>query len=242
MSTRYVYLFAGAMTVVAAGLLAGLRTVTEDIAKQNEDIFNKRAILSAVADPLAEQGLDPSVMSGEEVLQFFEENVVSMAVSADSGEPIDGITADSIDFVAEIRKPLEEQRLPLYKMDISGDNYTVLFLRGNGLWDAIWGNIALSPDLNTIAGVTFDHAAETAGLGARIKDDAKWVAQWKGEQIYNDENLVGIRVVKGGALADDIHAVDGLTGATITADGVEAMLDKGLAAYQAFLNNSRQTK
>lgn len=242
MSTKYVYLFAGAMTVVAAGLLAGLRTVTEEVAKKNENIFNKRAILSAIADPLAEQGLDPAAMTGDEVLSFFDENVKSMVVSANTGELVGGLQIDSIDYISELRKPMEEQKLPLYQMDVGGDNYTVLFLRGNGLWDAIWGNVALSPDLSTIAGVTFDHAAETAGLGARIKDDAKWVAQWQGEQIYRDGQLVGVRVVKGGALAEDMHAVDGLTGATITADGVEAMLDQALAAYEPYLSKARSSK
>ncbi|MEM6877032.1 MAG: FMN-binding protein [Bacteroidota bacterium] len=242
MSTRYVYTFAGLMTLVAAGLLAGLRESTAEIAAKNEDIFNKRAILSAVADPLAAQGFNVGELSGDDVLKFFEDNVSSLVVSAATGDQIEGMTVDGVDYVAEMRKPAEERQLPLYLMDIGGDNYTVIFLRGNGLWDAIWGNVALSPDLNTIAGVTFDHAAETAGLGARIKDDAKWVAQWQGEQIYRNDELVGIRVVKGGALPEDIHAVDGLTGATITADGVEAMLDQGLAAYKPYLTTARETK
>ncbi|MEM7571321.1 MAG: FMN-binding protein [Bacteroidota bacterium] len=242
MSTRYVYTFAGIMTIVVALLLAGLREATAGVAAQNEDVFNKRAILSAVSEPLAAADVNVTELSGEQVLAFFNDQVESVAVSPTTGEIIEGVTVADIDFVNEMRKPVDQRQLPLYRMNIGGDTYHVIFLRGNGLWDAIWGNVALSSDASTIAGVTFDHAAETAGLGARIKDDAKWVAQWQGEQIYQDGELVGVDVVKGGAQAEDIHAVDGLTGATITADGVDAMLEQGLAAYKPYLESVRTNR
>ena len=70
---------------------------------------------------------------------------------------------------SEIKKPANEQRFPLYKAWVVENlNYYIIPLRGSGLWDAIWGYIALKSDINTIQGAVFDHKAETAGFEQRL--------------------------------------------------------------------------
>ena len=76
--------------------------------------------------------------------------------------------------------------------------FILVSVRGSGLWDEIWGSIALEDDFNTITGATFDHKGETPGLGAEIKDNPKFPSQFVGKKIY-DENgeYVSVQVKKG---------------------------------------------
>ena len=66
-STRYVIGFVFILTASVAVLLTGLREVTKEQADKNEDIFNKRAILSAVEDYLPE-GKTAKSLKDDEVL------------------------------------------------------------------------------------------------------------------------------------------------------------------------------
>ena len=93
------------------------------------------------------------------------------------------------------------------------------------------GFIAVDADNNTIYGVYFNHEGETAGLGAEIKDNLKWQQKFQGKKIHKD-GVQGIALgVEKGAPADDPNNVDAVTGATLTSDGVDAMLKEGLAKF-----------
>ena len=237
MSTKYIYTFGTIMTVLVALVLAGFRTATAGAAARNEDVFNKREILATVADPLAEAGKPIDGLTDEEVLEIFDDQVQQVVVNS-SGQVQDDVDFASIDLATEYKEPEDQRRYPVNIFNIDGNRYYVFSVRGNGLWDAIWGNIALASDLNTVTGASFDHAGETPGLGAEIKDNAGWKNQFKGKKIYNGDEFVSILVRKGGAV-DQEHEVDGLSGATITADGVTKMLYKGLKAYEPFIEEQR---
>jgi Na+-transporting NADH:ubiquinone oxidoreductase subunit C len=132
--------------------------------------------------------------------------------------------------------------LPLFIYDgADGKNY-ILAVRGNGLWDEIWGYIALENDLNTIAGATFDHKGETPGLGAEIKDNPQFAKNFIGKKIYdNSGKYVSVKVQKGGADPENMYAVDGISGATVTADGVGEMLARGIEYYDAYFDDYKAT-
>ena len=236
MSTKYIYLFALAMTVLVAVMLAGSKVVLSPIAKVNEDIFNKRQILEAIATPLEEAGKPIASLTDDEVLAIFEEQIEEQVVDG-SGELVDGMTATEVDMAKEMKKDPAERMYPVYKVNFDNSSYYIFSVRGNGLWDAIWGNVALEDDMNTIAGVSFDHAGETPGLGAEIKDNNKWKAQFVGKKIYKGDKFVSVLVRKGGAI-DKTHEVDGLSGATVTADGVTKMLYEGLRAYEPYMEEA----
>jgi len=116
----------------------------------------------------------------------------------------------------------------------SGEVQKYVFpVRGYGLWSMMKGFLAVEPDLQTIAGLTFYAHAETPGLGGEIKS-AKFKAQWPGKHIYGDEGKVRVQVVK--AAPDDQYSIDALTGATITSKGVSNMMkfwmgDEGFGPY-----------
>ena len=126
----------------------------------------------------------------------------------------------------------------LFKGESGDVEAYILPIYGNGLWDVIWGYIALDKDLNTIKGAVFDHRGETPGLGARIAETAVQ-ARFVGRKVYDqDGGLVGVNMLKGEGNppeALDDHHVDGLAGATITARGVNNMLFNYLEHYQNYL-------
>lgn len=239
MSTRYVITFVTIMTTIVAVLLTGFRQATKAQADLNEDIFNKRAILSAVEDYLGD-GVTVASLSDDEVMNIFNSKVEQLVVDP-SGQEVEGMMADDIDMAKEKKKPEPQRKYPVYVYQQDGSEFYILSVHGTGLWDAIWGNIALKSDLNTVVGVTFDHAGETPGLGAEIKDNPAFQAQFKGKEIYTDNGrYVSITVRKGGA-RDPVHEVDGITGATVTADGVSDMLYDGLKNYEPYFKKVKQS-
>ncbi|MEM9991804.1 MAG: FMN-binding protein, partial [Bacteroidota bacterium] len=166
-TTNKIVIFILIITTVVAVMLTGLREATMSTALQNEDVFNKRAILSALGENLDKS---PTEMSNDEVLGVFNNKMEQIALNMD-GEVIEGLKAEEIDMAKERKKPEAERRLPLYIYNNAGEKFYIVSVRGNGLWDEIWGTIALKDDLNTIAGASFDHKGETPGLGAEIKDN-----------------------------------------------------------------------
>ena len=237
MDTRYVVIFVTALTAGVAVFLTGFRQITKPVADRNEEIFNKRAILTAVGDYLGE-GVEVNDLKDDQVLDIFDKQVQQVVVNV-QGEVVEGVKAEDIDMAKEKKKPDSEKRLPLFIFSQGGQKLYILSVRGVGLWDEIWGNIALKSDLNTIAGASFDHAGETPGLGAEIKDNSNFPESFKGKEIFEDGEFVSIDVRKGGAI-DPEHDVDAITGATVTSDGVEDMLYSGIKNYLPYFNSLRR--
>ncbi len=240
--TLKVLLFVFAMTTIVALVLAGLFFSTADLVKKNEEVYNKRATLSAVASKL---GKPLEEISDDELLDIFNTQVVQKVVDS-HGNPMDeaavnglgygGGTAEYVDMAKEKKKPVADRAWPIYEFTSSEkEKFYILVIRGNGLWDEIWGYVALEDDAKTIAGVAFDHKQETPGLGAEIKDSKAFQEQFVGTSIWKNDMYQGIYVRKGGS-KDKTYEVDGLTGATITADGVTDMFEIGIKAYGPYLS------
>ena len=204
-STNYVVGFTLAMTVLVALTLSSLFYGTKDQVAENEDVFNKRAILSAISDKLDKPVGD---FSDQEVLTLFEEKVEQKVLDM-NGEEMDGILAEKIDMAKEAKKPEGDRQLPLFIYNAGGEKVYIVAVRGNGLWNAIWGNVAIQSDFSTVVGASFDHAGETPGLGAEIKDNPAFAKQFGGKKLYKDGEYVSVGVIKGGA-KDIVHDVDGL--------------------------------
>jgi Na+-transporting NADH:ubiquinone oxidoreductase subunit C len=107
-------------------------------------------------------------------------------------------------------------------------------IEGAGLWGPIRGYLALDADATRVLGVTFHEHRETPGLGAQI-EDRSWTGRWVGKSIVDERGgLAQLRVVRG-ARPDDPHAVDAISGATITSRAVESLVQRGLERYRPFL-------
>ena len=97
----------------------------------------------------------------------------------------------------------------------------ILPVYGQGMWSTIYGYIALDSDLNTIAAMTFYEQAETAGLGDQVQS-TDWLAGWPGRKLFSAPDEVRFRVAAGNSVSE--YEVDGMTGATVTGDGVTRLI------------------
>jgi Na+-transporting NADH:ubiquinone oxidoreductase subunit C len=117
------------------------------------------------------------------------------------------------------------------------------------LWDKIWGYVALDSNCETILGTSFDHKAETPGLGQRIATP-EIQSRFVGKKIYDDKGqLVSVEMMKGehggeqssiDYFKDEPHKVDGMSGATLTGKGLNAMLKTYLESYQNFFKKVKE--
>lgn len=129
---------------------------------------------------------------------------------------------------------------PIYKTN--NPNGYIIPISGKGLWSTMKGYFAISEDKNSTLGIVFYEHGETPGLGAEV--DKLWFQeQFKinmGKKIFNSENeLVSIYVNKKKGTKKRPHEVDGITGATVTSDGVTKFLKRDLERYKNFLVGQR---
>ena len=110
---------------------------------------------------------------------------------------------------------------------------------GAGLWGPIWGYFSLNDDRNTVFGADFSHAGETPGLGAEIVTPA-FSRQFIGKKIFADRTFKSVAVVKPGKSAQGQDYVDGISGGTITSQGVDRMLFSSLSGYLKLLTTQNQ--
>lgn len=128
----------------------------------------------------------------------------------------------------------QSQDAEVLEANIAGEQKLVVKVKGAGLWGPIWGWVAIDKDGETVYGTFFNHEGETAGLGALIKEN-KFQDSFKGKKIFADGN-VALGVYKSGkapATLSTDNYVDAVTGATLTSNGVNDMLQAGLAEKQA---------
>ncbi len=120
----------------------------------------------------------------------------------------------------------------------------VLPVRGKGLWSTMYAYVALDADLSTIRGVSFYEHGETPGLGGEI-ENKKWQSGWRGKKIYDSSDRPGLKIVKGKAAesgSEKAYQIDGLSGATLTAKGVNNLMEFwfGDHGYKPFLKNIKK--
>ena len=235
-SNAYTFGFAAAMVVVVASVLAFTASSLKDLQQENVRKEKMQNILATIGIEIDRDGA--------EVL--FNEYITSQLALRNDGTVDESVDPFSgIKLALELKKEPTQQRFPLYLADVEGASYYIIPLRGAGLWDAIWGYIALESDRNTIKGAVFDHKAETAGLGAEITQ--QWfMDRFVGEKVFdNDGKLIGISVSKTNNDPKDLdkndHEVDAISGATITGDGVSDMIIERLTHYQPYLEQMQTT-
>ncbi len=223
-SNKYTIGYVVVMTLIVAISLAFMATELKPRQQAEEALEKKKQILNSVSDIQ-----DKSIVEKE-----YPKLIKEVVVDA-QGKPVEGVNAFDIDIKKEYRKPASERQLPVYIYSGDGNAKSYIIpLHGNGLWDEIWGFVALKDDFNTIVGTSFDHKGETPGLGAEITKD--WFqSQFVGKKL-EDGKAYAFDILKGrgNAIEGKVHLVDGMSGATITGDGVEDMIEKGYKSYQAY--------
>jgi Na+-transporting NADH:ubiquinone oxidoreductase subunit C len=229
-SNSYTFGFAAAMVLVVASVLAFTASSLKDLQSENVRKEKMQNILSTI-------GIETDRDGAEKLFNNYITDQLALRNDGTIDETVDAFS--DIKLAIELKKDIQTQRFPIYVASVDAATYYIVPLRGSGLWDAIWGYIALGEDRNTIKGAVFDHKGETAGLGAEITQ--QWfMNRFVGEKIFNSSgDLVGISVSKTNNDPNDTdkddHEVDAISGATITGDGVSDMIIERLQHYLPYL-------
>ena len=230
-SNKHTYLFAAIMVITVAFVLSFTSESLKELKVDNIKKEKMQNILFAA-------GIN---VSRDESEELYTQYIIEELSLTNNGDIDNSVSAFNINLALEIKKDINNQRFPLYVANIDDNRYYIIPLRGNGLWNAIWGYMALKEDVNTIKGVTFGHQAETAGLGAEITED--WFTNsFVDEKILNDSgDFVGVYVTKTNNDPENTdkndNEVDAISGATITGDGVADMIKERLENYLPYFNN-----
>lgn len=237
----YTVVFAVVMVVIVGSILAGLFMLFRPQIEANERFEKQQNILYAMGVNQNQGANDVVFIPTESVEAEFQKYITRQVVIQG-----DQVTENDQAFLIDVKKettkaadPAYDRRLPLFEGTIEGKDIFVVPVRGKGLWDAIWGFVAMDKDM-VIHGVYFDHKGETPGLGAEIKQ-RYFMDDFKGEGFLVDGNFAGIAVAKGNNdpknLIKDDQEVDALAGATITGDGLSAMLKKDIRLYVPYFKS-----
>lgn len=227
-SNTYTIVYAIVVVVVVAFLLSFTYAALNERSLANERIDKKQQILAA----LNLRNIDKAEVENT-YMQVVDADLI---VNAEGTVSNDGKEKDQAGFKVD-RKDMTADKLPVYVCHVNGKKKYVLPMVGKGLWGPIWGFIALDEDKATVFGAYFSHDSETAGLGALIKDEA-FQAKFVGKKAVDAEGNAHLKVVKSGKAADASAEVDGITGATLTSNGVNDMIQEYLGLYKGFLKSN----
>jgi Na+-transporting NADH:ubiquinone oxidoreductase subunit C len=253
-SNAYTMIFAIVMVFVVGSLLAFTASSLKPNIKENERMETQQNILYAIGvNENEERGI--TFISTDKVAAEFSSKISEQLVlEVKDGKIIKEMNRQEFmdannnkePYLIDIKKQQtrakngESRFLPLFVGQQDGETVYVAPIRGKGLWDAIWGYVALDKDM-VVKGTFFDHAGETPGLGANIKQ-RYFMDDFYGEKLLTDAGVFkGISVAKGNNdplnKDKDDYEVDALAGATITGDGVSAMIKKDLKLYMPYFQN-----
>ncbi len=239
----YTVLFATGMVIIVGALLAFVSSSLSEKIAENKRIEKQQNILYAMGinnnDETSVEFVSKDIV-GAEFSKYITKQLVITGTEA-----VEDNSAYLIDIkkeATEAKNPNYNRRLPLFIGEKDGVTLYIVPVRGKGLWDAIWGYIALDSQM-VVQGVYFDHQGETPGLGANIKERF-FMDDFKGEHILDGDTFKGIAAVKGNADPKNLNKidfeVDAIAGATITGTGLSVMLKKDLAMYVPYLKTLKQ--
>ena len=240
----YTLLFAICMTIVVGTLLAAIDSSLRERIDTNKILEKQQNILYAIGIN-DNEGSSVRFISKDQAPIEFDKYVVNQIYIQGSK-----IIEDDEAYLIEVKKEKTlakdasyDRRLPLFIAEKDDKKYYVAPIRGNGLWNAIWGYVAMDEDM-IIQGAYFDHQAETPGLGANI-NQRFFMDDFIGENLLDSNgNFRGITVSKKdldprNEIKDD-NRVDAIAGATITGDGVSAMIKGDLRLYVPYFKKLKQ--
>lgn len=237
-------------SVIVASAAVGLRPI--QAANQEADRIRNIVDVAGVAQP------------GQSAAEAFRENVEATLIRLEDGTESDAVAVATFDIEKASKDPAMSRALPksedpanikrqpeympvyIVKDDTGAIQRLILPVHGAGLWSTLYGFLSLEGDLNTIGGLKFYQHAETPGLGGEV-DNPNWRAIWNGKLAFNEAGEPSIQLVKGGvdhSAPGSASKIDSLAGATLTARGVENLInywlgEDGYGPLIARLRNER---
>lgn len=238
-TTTYTFLFSAGLCLALSLGVAGAATGLKDRQDANKRRDLQANILSALGLPE-----DGSALKGQAIEDMYAERVALVCVDHDAKR----VECTNEEWRAAFVEAGEANQdvpdlLPVFqRMDDGKPVKYALYMQGKGLWGPISGYVAIDTSATEILGATFFGPKETPGLGYEITGD-KFESQFIGKDIVKDGQTTAVDVVKGKATdvcSDRLeYCVDGISGSTLTCNGVDAMVEDGLFDYDALLQTLR---
>jgi Na+-transporting NADH:ubiquinone oxidoreductase subunit C len=186
------------------------------------------------------------------VSDTFNSKIEARVVDMNTGEFVEGVDPNSFDFekskfdqsisfalkaegikdIAGIQRMTKNSPVYISKKEDGSIDAIILPIQGYGLWGVMYGFLALESDAETVKNINFYKHNETPGLGGEIQNP-QWTAKWQGKELP-------INIMKSGAKNE--HQIDGLSGATLTSNGVDHTVDfwTGEHGFGPFLAKVRE--
>ncbi|MBN7798393.1 Na(+)-translocating NADH-quinone reductase subunit C [Parahaliea mediterranea] len=235
------------LCIVCSVVVSTAAVVLKPTQEANKTLDRKRNILAAAG--MLEEGA-----SIEEQFKQVETRIVDLRTGKFSDavdpasydqrkaskDPSRSKTLSQDEDIAKIKRRVDLAEVYLVNDSAGELDKIILPVHGYGLWSTLYGFMALESDLNTVVGLGFAEHGETPGLGGEV-DNPSWKAKWPGKKVYRDGE-VELQLIKGTVDPSSSSAqwqVDGLSGATLTSNGVSNLVQfwLGEQGYQPFIEN-----
>jgi Na+-transporting NADH:ubiquinone oxidoreductase subunit C len=203
----YTLFYVAVISAVFTGGIMALYAVSKPTIQRNAALFQQKALVDAL-----NLG-DVDVMTGPEIAAIFNEQV----------RKLDNVTDPETGAVFEVYASVDE----------TGKHWALAFtISGTGFWARIDGFLAVTPELDTVVGITFLKHQETPGLGGRITERG-WRETFRGLDVSEPADGKPTMIIIGDAPADQAaRRVDAISGATGTSSAVEVFLNDQIAAFR----------
>ena len=244
-----------ALCIFCSVLVSGAAIVLKEQQDLNKKMDIKRNLLIS-------SGVISSEVKDKKIILEAFKNVQELAVDLKTGNVLDNFDIEKLDTrksaktpgqnielsssqdLAKIKTVSKIVKVYLVKSSSGKIDKIVLPIHGKGLWSTLYGFLALAPDTKTIKGLGFYEHGETPGLGGEV-DNPRWKKLWEDKVAVNNEYQPQIVIVKGQVDHNspaNINKVDGLSGATITSNGVQALINFWVSenGYGPFLSQFRK--
>ncbi len=226
-TNKYIFFYAIGISTLTAVLLAFTAQALKPLQEANIELDLKTSILRSVNEQVAER---------KAIEAKYSERVTELVIN-NAGDILPEVKVRDINLRFELKKPVEERQLALFVYTgEDGNSKYVIPMQGTGLWGPIYGYISIDDDFNTLYGAIFSHKSETPGLGAEIAEKP-FQQQFPGKKLFDDKGtFVSVNVIKKTtktSLAPS-HVVDGVSGGTITSNGVDEMIEVCVTPYLAY--------
>ncbi|MCR5350883.1 MAG: NADH:ubiquinone reductase (Na(+)-transporting) subunit C [Bacteroidales bacterium] len=235
-SNAYTVIYTTLVVVVVAAILAFAAMKLKPSQEANAKAESLRQMMSAAQIKPTDELY---ATKNADILQLYADNIDKAYTIGLDGEENGTLSTDkaSIGLVDNLKpqdkaiKAGTEATLPVY---IFKNGLIVIPIYGAGLWGPIWGYVAFNQDCHTLAGAYFDHASETPGLGAKIKDEPWFREKFAGKTVAFGEEKP-FNLAKNAEATGATNAVDAITGATMTSKGLDEALNVWFKAYENHL-------
>ena len=228
------YIFILIITIVCSFLLSLASEGLKELYNKNVEIDKKKNILTSI-------GLDISNYTVSDIDTYFD-NYIDILIIDTLGNIISDVSINDLKNdenkqTGEVKYYFDnEEYLPLYSD--SNNKVIIIPISGKGLWSSLFGYFAIDANnYSTVKGIAFYAHGETPGLGAEISSE--WFQlSFVGKEIYSGKELLSIKLTKPGlADKDNLYEVNGISGATITSNGVTTLLKRDLQRYEPYFKN-----